>query len=128
MVTKVLIVDDSSFVRQKVAACFNPENYALFQSENAQSAVNLLRTEQDFALMILDVNMPGPSGLQLVKFLNEKNIAPNLNILMLTTDLEPEMKETMRSYGVKAWITKPFKEKVLTSVVEKIMAERLTKF
>ena len=73
MVTKILIVDDSSFVRQKVAACFESENYALFQSENAQSAINMLRTEQDFSLMILDVNMPGPSGLQLVKFLNEKN-------------------------------------------------------
>ena len=122
MVTKVLIVDDSLLLRQKVAACFNPENYAVFQSENAQSALDLLRTEQDVALMILDVNMPGPNGLQLLKFLYEKNIAPNLYILMLTVDLVPEMRETLKSYGVKAWIIKPFKEKVLKFVIEKIMA------
>ena len=124
MLTKVLIVDDSSFLRQKVAACFNPDNYDVIQSENAQSALNVIRTEQDIALMILDVNMPGPSGLQLLKYLNEKNIAPNLNILMLTTDPVPEMRESIKSFGVKAWITKPFNEKTLTYAIEKIMASR----
>jgi two-component system chemotaxis response regulator CheY len=124
MVTKVLIVDDSLLLRQKVAACFNPENYTVFQSENAQSALDLLRTEQDIALMILDVNMPGPNGLQLLKYLYEKKIAPNLYILMLTVDLVPEMRETLKTYGVKAWIIKPFKEKVLKFVIEKIMVSR----
>ena len=124
MVTKVLIVDDSLLARQKVAACFNPENYTVFQSENAQSALDLLRIEQDVALMILDVNMPGSNGLQLLKFLFEKKIAPNLYILMLTVDLVPEMRETLKSYGVKAWMIKPFKEKVLKFVIERIMVSR----
>lgn len=121
LVTKILVVDDSAYVRQSVVDCFCSSKYAVSQRENAQDALNLLRAETDFSLLVLDVNMPGPSGLKLLKFIYEEKIAPNMHILMITTELSPDVKDTIKMYGVKGWITKPFKPQVLQAVVENLL-------
>lgn len=122
MAIRIMIVDDSSLVRRQVAECFASSEYEIFEAENGLIAIEKLRVERNFSLMVCDVNMPIMGGIELLKLVFEEKVAPDMNILMLTTELAPELKESAKKYGVRAWVTKPFNPKALQLVVQKIMA------
>ena len=124
MTIKILIVDDSSLVRKQVAECFPASDYQVTEAENGLLAIEKLRVEKDFTLMICDVNMPAMNGIELLKIAFEEKVAPNMHILMLTTEVDPTLKESAKTYGVRGWVTKPFNPKALQLVVQKILAKK----
>jgi two-component system chemotaxis response regulator CheY len=121
---KILIVDDSSLVRKQVAECFSASEYQITEAENGLLGIEKLRVEKDFTLMICDVNMPVMGGIELLKIAFEEKVAPNMHILMLTTEVDPTLKESAKTYGVRGWVTKPFNPKALQLVVQKILAKK----
>ena len=124
MAIKILIVDDSSLVRKQVSECFATPEYVISEADDGLSAIVKLRAERDFVLMVCDVNMPGMNGIELLKIAFEEKVAPNMHILMLTTEVAPELKESAKKYGVRGWVTKPFNPKALQAVVQKILATK----
>ena len=124
MTIKIFIVDDSSLVRKQVAECFQTSEYQVVEAENGLLAIQKLRVENDFTLMICDVNMPVMNGIELLKLAFEEKIAPSMHILMLTTEVDPTLKESAKNYGVRGWVTKPFNPKALQLVVQKILATK----
>lgn len=124
MTIKILIVDDSSLVRKQVLECFPASEYQVAEAENGLQAIEKLRVEKDFTLMVCDVNMPVMNGIELLKLAFEEKVAPSMHILMLTTEVDPNIKESAKKYGVRGWVTKPFNPKALQLVVQKILATK----
>ena len=121
MKKKVLIVDDSLTIRSSLQRYFQV-NYEVTLAENGQECIHILEKNQDYDLLILDVNMPIMDGMEAVH-----NIAKNENIkeiktIMLTTEANQEKKEELYQYKfVKCWIIKPITEDLILAAAKQIL-------
>jgi two-component system chemotaxis response regulator CheY len=119
-VKKVLVVDDSQSIRNEVSDALTPAGFDVLQAGDATEALVYLTRHQDLSLMVLDINMPGMSGLELLEHIHRDVAHENLPILMLTTEAERSMIERAKKAGAKGWLLKPVKPHLLVSTVTRI--------
>ena len=118
---KILVVDDHVVVRQGLKLILAGEfTQAVFvEAENAQEALEQVR-QTPFDLLVLDINMPGRSGLDVVSDL--KKVAPKLRILVLSMYAEEQFALRALRAGVNGYITKNTVAKELVDAVRKVLA------
>lgn len=122
MSKKVLIVDDSSTVRQQVAMALASTGLEVLEAENGVDGLAKLETHDDVALVFCDVNMPRMNGLEMIALLRRIPKHVDLPVVMLTTESQAELMQEAKASGAKAWIIKPFKPDLLASIVRKVTA------
>lgn len=116
----ILIVDDSTSMRQLVTFALKSDGHEIVQASDGVEALNIAKTNQA-NLVITDANMPNMDGLTLVK---ELRGLPNYKftpILVLTTESGQEMKTKGRQAGASGWIVKPFSPDQLKATVKKVL-------
>ncbi|WP_438027283.1 response regulator [Sorangium sp. So ce233] len=124
MPKKILLVEDSSTVRQQVGILLQGAGYGTLEADNGRDAVAAVAASKgDLAMIIADVNMPVMNGIEMIQGLRDKNLATGVPILMLTTEGQPELIEKARKAGAKGWIIKPFKPDLLLAAVKKLAGE-----
>lgn len=102
-----LIVDDDPVLAAVLETLLVPEGYhCTLVSSGAQARA--LLAERDFALALVDVMMPGESGLELVADLLGKY--RDLAVVMVTAVDEPSIAELALDSGAYGYIVKPFRE------------------
>jgi two-component system, chemotaxis family, sensor kinase CheA len=69
---KILLVDDDAFLRDMYAAKFISSNYEVKVAESSAAALSLFQNGAEFDLVILDMVMPGTSGVELLRLLKEQ--------------------------------------------------------
>ena len=117
--TRVFIIDDDSSVRISLARLLGSAEYETETFACAQDF--LVRDEFDgFACIILDVRMPGCSGLELQDRLNE--LGYDLPVLFLTGHGDIPMSVKAIKGGAINFLTKPVDEDVLLSAVGQALA------
>ena len=118
---KILVVDDHVVVRQGLKLILAGEfTQAVFvEAENAREALEQVR-QTPFDLLVLDINMPGRSGLDVVSDL--KKVAPKLRILVLSMYAEEQFALRALRAGVNGYITKNTAAKELVDAVRKVLA------
>ncbi len=104
MADKILIVDDEKEIADLVALYLGNENFEVFKYYTAEDALACIQREE-LDLAILDIMLPGMSGLQICKRIREKH---NYPIIMLTAKGEETDKITGLTLGADDYITKPF--------------------
>ena len=109
---KVLVVDDEKDVRYLFEQKFRKEiksgemNFSFAYS--GQEALNFMQTHNQEAVLILsDINMPGMSGLELLKTIKEQHPTPPPVIMMITAYGDKENRENAFSLGADDFLTKP---------------------
>lgn len=115
----ILIIDDSSSLRQVVNLTLSASGYQVKEAENGQDALDKLKDYRP-KLILCDVNMPVMDGitfLQEVRGIDHCKFTP---ILMLTTESENDIREKGKQAGAKAWLTKPFKPDQVLKAVAKL--------
>ncbi|MBP8171040.1 MAG: response regulator [Pseudomonas sp.] len=120
MAKTVMVVDDSSSVRQVVSIALKGAGYAVIEACDGKDALAKLG-EQKIHLMISDVNMPNMDGITLVK---EVKKLPNYKftpIIMLTTESQESKKLEGQAAGAKAWVVKPFQPAQMLAAVSKLI-------
>ncbi|HWP06627.1 MAG TPA: response regulator [Polyangiaceae bacterium] len=116
---KILIVDDSETIRQRVSGAL--EN-AGFETLTAKDGVEgLVSVQQEApAMVILDVNMPRMNGLDMLDNLDVKTTG--LPVLLLTTEVQPSLMARAKQAGAKGWMVKPVSLERLVDAVRKVVA------
>ena len=111
----VLVVDDDALVRKALRELF--ESIGL-QVTVFQSTQEFLRAERPDVpcCLVLDVRLPGQSGLEFQRELNERNIA--LPIVFLTGHGDVPMSVRAMKAGAIEFLTKPFREQELLDAVQ----------
>ena len=104
MSSKILVVDDEREIADLVALYLESENFTVFKFYTAKDALACVRKEE-LDLAILDLMLPGISGLQICKMIREKH---NYPIIMLTAKAEETDKITGLTLGADDYVTKPF--------------------
>ncbi|BAP40910.1 response regulator [Pseudomonas sp. 21LCFQ02] len=120
MAKTVMIVDDSSSMRQLVKMSLTSAGHQVIEASDGRDALNKL-TGQKINLIISDVNMPNLDGIGLVKAVKARPEYRFTPIMMLTTESEQSKKAEGQAAGAKAWIVKPFQPQQLLAAVEKLM-------
>jgi two-component system chemotaxis response regulator CheY len=119
MAKTILIVDDSSSLRQVVKMSLTGAGYEVLEAVDGKAALAMLDGRQ-INMTICDVNMPNMNGIEFVKEAKQLQAYKFMPILMLTTESQEEKKEQGKAAGAKAWMVKPFSPTQLLNAVAKL--------
>jgi len=105
---RALIVDDSKFIRQYLRQHLERFGVVCEEAENGSLAVDLLRRDPGFDLMLSDVNMPVMNGLECVRQLRLLELAPRMKVVMVTTEADSSFINQALDCGADEFLMKPF--------------------
>ena len=119
----ILIVDDDDRIRELVKQYLNENDYLVTTANSAEDAkekVNIIK----FDIIILDIMMPGQSGLD---FTNENKKKINTPIILLTAKGEPSDRIGGLEIGADDYLAKPFEPKELVLRIQNILNKTKSK-
>jgi len=117
---KILVVDDSSTVRDEVAGFLRKNGLDVDTAIDGKDGLAKMKTSPGVRLIVSDVNMPNMDGLTMVEKIRCELSNSAVNVIMLTTESSPAMKERGKAAGVKGWIVKPFKGEAVLETFRKL--------
>ncbi len=115
---KILVVDDEEELAENMADLLELEGYDVdvcFSGEEALKTMN----EQSYSLVLLDIQMTGIDGLEVLRMIKEKK--PNLPVFMVSASSQKGTKEKISEYGGDAMILKPYDQDELLALIAKFL-------
>src|SRR5918911_1130883 len=114
---KILIVDDEARNLEALEVMLQPIGCTPIRALSADEAL-LAMLRHEFAAMILDIKMPGMSGIELAHLVKQRRRTQDVPILFMTAHLV-EDEDVLRGYGVGAvdYLSKPINADILRSKV-----------
>ena len=120
MAKTILIVDDSTTLRQVVSIALKGAGYDVIEAADGKDALDKL-TGQKVHLIISDVNMPNMDGITFVSEVKKLPAYKFTPVIMLTTEAGEDKKTAGQAAGAKAWVIKPFKPEQMLDAVSKLI-------
>ncbi len=112
--TNILVVDDEQEIADLVEIYLVSDGYKVFKASNAQEGLEILERE-GIQMAILDIMMPGMSGLEMCKKIRETNNIPIIMLSAKSTDLD---KILGLGTGADDYVAKPFNPLELSARVK----------
>ena len=109
---RVLIVDDSRFVRTYLRSLLEEKGMECVEAVDGQAGLDRLQNGPPFDLALLDWNMPVMNGLEMLKQLRAKGF-DQVKVLMVTTEAENDFIVRALEAGADEYLMKPFDEEAL---------------
>lgn len=119
----LLVIDDEPFIGRIVRLEFERGPYQVSIAHDGDEGLRFLREHRDVDLVLLDVNMPARSGLDLLEDLRRDPRLRDVRVIMLTAAGQSATAERARSLGAAAFVTKPFSPKKLLRQVAALLGE-----
>ena len=120
---RILVVDDQPFIAKLVEVNLPRDEFVVLACGNPLEAlanVDVLAPD----LMILDVRMPGMSGVELCRLLRQRANRCLVPIIILTAQGETTTEVEARAAGADAFMTKPFSPTGLSAKIRDLLAAR----
>jgi DNA-binding NarL/FixJ family response regulator len=116
---RLLIADDHAIVRSGLKQIFalSPDLTVTGEATNGAEVLELVR-QDSFDLLLLDLNMEGISGADLIA--RVKTHRPDLPILVLSMHNEPQVAARMLKAGASGYITKDCEPEILLTAIRKV--------
>jgi DNA-binding NtrC family response regulator len=117
----ILIVDDDAEMRALLLDVLRSEGYEAAEAKDGTEAVLALRA-RSFDVILMDKNMPGPSGLDLLP--GFRRVCPGTQVIMMTAygDVSSYMEAAEK--GAVEFLFKPFRMEELKAAIAKILAPK----
>jgi two-component system, chemotaxis family, chemotaxis protein CheY len=116
----VLVVDDSTSMRQMVSFVLKSAGFEVIEGCDGQDALNRVQGKV-VNLVLTDLNMPVMDGMTFIRKLRAKPEFKFTPILMLTTESQQDKKLEGKAAGATGWIVKPFQPEQLLQVIGKVV-------
>jgi two-component system chemotaxis response regulator CheY len=111
---KALVVDDSRAIRMILRRILTEEGYEVCEAGNGQDALEVMKVEmRAVSLALIDWNMPGMNGLDLLKQLRLCSALASLKVIMVTTEAELGHMASALEAGADEYVMKPFTKEIL---------------
>jgi DNA-binding response OmpR family regulator len=116
---KLLVIDDSKDITDVIMFYCDSKDIDCTVLNTGNNGLNVIRDNDEFDLILLDLAMPEFSGLDIIKTLKNENLLEQRNIVVFTASSDRKMLEDIERSGVKAIFKKPFSVDDLTALIEK---------
>ena len=109
----LLVIDDEPFIARIVRMAFEKGPFHVSAVLDGRSGLEFIAEHRDVALVLLDLNMPGMSGVEMLAALREDPALRDTPVMVLTAAGQAGQVERARELGAAAIVTKPFSPKKL---------------
>ena len=116
--TRILFVDDDADLRKIVNDQLTALGYVLDEAEDGNTAVQKLE-KGNYDVMLLDINMPGKSGIDVLKVIKDKSL--KTKVIMLTGRVGFSVATESLKLGAYDYITKPFNLDYLVFSIKRVL-------
>lgn len=112
----ILLVEDDHTILSGLSFCLEKENFNIVTASTGKEALKKIM-ENEIDLLLLDINLPDISGIELFESVKNKDIP---TIFLTANDLETSIVEALDK-GADDYITKPFKTRELISRINSVL-------
>ena len=121
---KILVVDDSEMNRAILSEILS-EEYDIVEADSGESCIDKLRQyEREISLVLLDIVMPGMSGIELCRKIKENSRTSAIGVILLTAHNLQNYEVSGYRVGADAYVAKPFSLEVLFSRIDNLVARQ----
>lgn len=113
----VLVVDDDAQMRALLRDFLERDGHRVLESTSGEAAVSLVETEP-LDVVILDKEMPGTNGLDVLAFLHHR--CPGIPVIFVTAFGGPRVAEEALRRGASRYLEKPFRVSRILEVVQEV--------
>lgn len=115
---KILLVDDRAENLFSLEVIFSDENYLCVRANSGKEAVNILSNDENFAIILMDVQMPRMDGFETVELIRQNKKLQRIPIIFLTASMDSSV-QIFKGYlaGAVDYLTKPFSPVILKAKV-----------
>ena len=119
--TRILIVEDHPTMREAMRMVLEQEGFSIHETGDGEAALGMLR-EAPFDLLFLDLNIPGISGVEVLKQVKGDPATADTRVIIVTATGEDGRAEVVE-LGADDYFTKPFSPRALLATVERVLGE-----
>ncbi|MDB5349417.1 MAG: response regulator with CheY-like receiver domain and winged-helix DNA-binding domain [Planctomycetota bacterium] len=116
---KILLVEDEHSLRALVAEFLRGSHYHVVEAQDGPDGVGKFGESGPFHLAILDLNLPGFSGVEVCRRILE--IEPRQNVMICSAAIMPDSESALRAMGVDHFLTKPYHPEVLLAHIARVL-------
>lgn len=120
----LLVVDDSSSLRQTIAMSLQKISNQVIQAENGLKALEKLHQSGEIGLVVCDLEMPFMNGFQFLKAIRQNNNFSNVPVIILTSRDSEKHRKLALELGAAAYLIKPYQEEELLNTIVTILKAR----
>jgi len=120
MKKNIVVVDDFANTLLVIESTLKKLDCNILKANNGKEALALFDGRK-IDLLITDLNMPIMNGIDLVKTIKETLEYRTIPIVMLTTEMKPEMKQKAIDLKITTWMQKPFQTEEFIKVMKKCL-------
>ena len=117
---RILFVDDDADLRRIVKDQLVPQGFVVDEAEDGAKAIGMLE-KGNYNLMLLDINKPVKSGIDVLKFIKEKGLS--CKVIMLTGRVGFSVATETLKLGADDYITKPFNIDYLLFAIKRVVGK-----
>lgn len=118
---RILVADDEESMRWVLSKALRKKGYAVDLAADGNEALALVRG-QSYDLAIVDIKMPGLSGLELLD--RAREVRPDILVVVMTAEASMKNAVEAMKRGAYDYITKPFDLEVVDAIIEKVTRAR----
>jgi DNA-binding response OmpR family regulator len=119
---RILVVDDEPHIRRVLSAVLGGQGYEVLLAVDGAEGLKQLGTDP-VDLVILDLMMPGASGLEILSVIRSDPARATTPVIILTAKGQDTDRDAALAGGADDFITKPFSPKKLLARIEEILGE-----
>ncbi|HBX51596.1 MAG: hypothetical protein A2275_18735 [Bacteroidetes bacterium RIFOXYA12_FULL_35_11] len=115
---KILLVDDRKENLFALEVMLSDENYLCVKANSGEEALKILLNEQDFAIILMDVQMPMMDGFETLELIRQKETIKHIPIIFLTASMDTSV-QVFKGYqaGAVDYMIKPLSPEILKAKV-----------
>ena len=115
----VMVIEDSAALRGLITDILHRQGFGIETAENVPPARALIeRRADDVSLILLDVNLPGGSGFDLLELIRQRSAVP---VFILSALRQQEQMRRGQALGAQAFIEKPFNPRELVQKIREVL-------